>query len=295
VESIEPITFGLSGASVHAITTSRGSYVLRVQARHLDERHFAQQVRVLQRAVAAGVAPAIVHVDEAARAVVSTRVHGRPLAAALADPAERPAVLASVVERLRALHAIDPSDVDERDPIPITRAAWSAAKDRRGAPGWAASIDTAVDAIAATLADDRRRVVSHNDVNPGNILWDGARAWLVDWDVTGLGHPYYDLATLALFLRLPDAVALDLAAHHDGAPLDDRSRASFRALRSLTGLLCGLTFLGLVDDLGVLPAETRADAPTLGRVYEAMRAGELDLQSPIGRASMGLALLAESL
>jgi aminoglycoside phosphotransferase (APT) family kinase protein len=57
-----------------------------------------------------------------------------------------------------------------------------------------------VDEISVTLARDPRRVVSHNDVNPGNILWDGAHAWLVDWEVTGLGHPYYDLATLALFL-----------------------------------------------------------------------------------------------
>jgi len=29
VQRIEPITMGLSGASVHAVTTSRGAYVLR--------------------------------------------------------------------------------------------------------------------------------------------------------------------------------------------------------------------------------------------------------------------------
>ena len=101
------------------------------------------------------------------------------------------------------------------------------------------------------------------------------------------------LATLALFLRFDDGVAFDLAARHDGAPLDERSRASFHALRRLAGMLCGLTFLRLVDDLSVRPAPTQADAPSLGACYEAMRAGELDLQSPRGRASMGLALLAE--
>jgi aminoglycoside phosphotransferase (APT) family kinase protein len=217
-----------------------------------------------------------------------------PIAAALGDPAQRGPVFASVVDRLRTLHALDPSGVAERDPLPYTRAALEAGRERPGFPPWAASLAPTLEAIAATLAPDPRRAVSHNDFNPVNVLWDGARTWLVDWEVTGLGHPYYDLAVLALFLRLGDDVALDLVARHDGAPLDDRSRASFRALRQLAGLLSGLTFLSLVDDLTVRYAPTRADAPTLGAFYQAMRAGELDLRSPRGMASMGLALLAES-
>ncbi|WP_437682552.1 phosphotransferase [Sorangium sp. So ce131] len=293
VERLEPITLGLSGASVYAVTTSRGAYVLRVQGRQNDEGYFAQQLRVLRRAADAGVAPAVVHVDEAARAVVSARVLGAPVGAALVDPALRGPVLASVVDRLRALHAIDPLDVAERDPLPYARAAWEAGRSRPGFPPWAASLAPTLEAIAATLAGDPRLVVSHNDLNPVNILWDGARAWLVDWEVTGLGHPYYDLAVLALFLRLDDDVALDLVARHDGAPLDERSRASFRALRRLAGLVCGLTILSLVDDLSVRPAPTWADAPSLASCYEAMRAGHLDPQSPRGRATMGLALLAQ--
>jgi aminoglycoside phosphotransferase (APT) family kinase protein len=293
VERLEPITLGLSGAGVYAVTTSRGAYVLRVQGRNGDEGSFAQQLRVLRRAADAGVAPAVVHVDEAARAVVSVRVPGVPMAAALADPAQRASMFASVVDRLRTLHALDPSGVAERDPLGYTRAAWEAGRNRPDFPPWAASLTPTLEAIADTLAGDPRRVVSHNDVNPVNVLWDGARAWLVDWEVTGLGHPYYDLAVLALFLRLDDGVALELVARHDGAALDGHSRASFRALRQLAALLSGLTFLSLVDDLSVRPAPTRANAPSLGACYEAMRAGELDLQSPRGRASMGLALLAQ--
>jgi hypothetical protein len=114
----------------------------------------------------------------------------------------------------------------------------------------------------------------------------------VDWEVAGLAHPYYDLATLAMFLRLGDDVADDLVARHDGAPPEDRSRASFRALRQLVATLCGLTFLGLVDDLNVRPAPAPTDAPSLEDCYRAMRAGELDLGTARGQASLGLALLA---
>jgi aminoglycoside phosphotransferase (APT) family kinase protein len=295
VERFEPITVGLSGAGVYAVTTSRGEYVLRVQGRQAGDKSFPQQLRIVRRAADSGVAPAVVHSDEAARALVSVRVPGVPVATALADPEQRELVFESVVGCLRTVHALDPSDVAERDPVSHAHAAWEAGRDRAGFPAWAMSLMPAFEAIASALERDARRVVSHNDVNPVNVLWDGMRAWLVDWEVAGLGHPYYDLAAFAVFLRLGDDVALELCARHDGAPLDEGSRASFRALRQLVGLLGGLTFLTLVEDLGVRPAPTLADAPSLGDCYRAMRRGELDIKSASGQASFGLALLKEGI
>jgi aminoglycoside phosphotransferase (APT) family kinase protein len=292
VLALEPIRVGLSGAGVYAVTAARGEFVLRVQERQVDQHYFAQQLRVLRRAAEAGIAPSIVHVDEPARALVSVRISGMPIAAVLADPSQRATVLAAVVDALRTVHGLDATDVAARDPLPFAQSAWEAARVRPGFPPWARDLAPTFAAIAEVLAGDPRRVVSHNDVNPGNFLWDGARAWLIDWEVAGLTHPYYDLAALALFLRLEDDAAFQLCARHDGAPLDDRARATFRALRQLVGLLCGLTFLGLVDDLLVRAAPTLADAPALTDVYAAMRTGQLDLRSPHGLASMGLALLA---
>jgi aminoglycoside phosphotransferase (APT) family kinase protein len=294
IGGIEPITVGLSGAAVYAVTASRGAFVLRVQP-DADAATFAHRLLVLRRAAEIGVTPAVVHVDEPARATVTVRVQGPPLPAALADPAQRDRALASLVDRLSAVHALDPAGVNESDPLRYARAAWQQQHARAGFPSWAQSLPATFEAIASVLAGDARRALSHNDVNPMNVIWDGGRAWLLDWDVAGIGHPHYDLATLAMFLRLDDAVAFALAARHDGAALDERQRASFRALRQLVGLLCGLTFLSLSDDLGARPAPTLHDAPSLGECYTAMRAGQLDLRGAHGRTSFGLALLAEAL
>jgi thiamine kinase-like enzyme len=295
VTHISPLTLGQSGARVYAVSTPRGEFVLRVQASRLDSASFTQQLRILRRAAEAGVAPAIVHVDEAALAVVSVRVAGMPVAGALGDPTRRAAVIASVIDQLRTLHALDPTRVAESDPVGFIRAAWDACRSRPAFPPWADAIGAQLEATAAMLANDSRRVVSHNDVNPHNVIWDGARAWLVDWEASGLLHPYYDLATFALFLRIDDDAALAIAARHDGAALDEPSREIFRALRRLGAVLSGLAFLRLVDDFTVRPSPTRADAPTLASCYEGMRAGQLDISAPKGRMTMGLALLAEAI
>jgi Ser/Thr protein kinase RdoA (MazF antagonist) len=287
VHAIQAIRGGLSGAEVYNVTTSRGKYVMRIQAEHADDARWTQQLLILRRAAERGVAPPIVHVDHAARTVISARIAGVTLAAALGDPTQRRLGLTSVVEGLRLLHGLDTSGVSERDPIACARDIVQAQKVRPGFPSWASEVDAAIAAIAVALANDSRRVVNHNDLNPGNLLWDGVRAWLVDWDVAGLGHPHYDLATLAMFLNLGDEMTLRLITLHDQAGPDATSLANFAALRRLSALLCGVTFLSLVPDLRVAPTQ----ASTLSSCYARMRNGTLDLQTAPGRAAFGLALL----
>lgn len=293
VERIAPVSQGLSGAGVYAITTSSGQHVLRIQPRSTDPTTFAEQLRIIRCAAAAGIAPDIVHVDEGEFAVVSLRVPARPIGEALADPTQRGAFLGSIVERLRSLHAIDPAGLTERDPLAYARASWQDARERPGFPAWAAALAPTFAGIAAVLDRDPRRVLCHNDLNPSNVLWDGSRTWLIDWEMAGVGHPYYDVAVLALFLRMTEESALELVTAHDGMPPDERSRASLTALRQLAGLLTGLTFLGLVGDLTRYPAPQHDACPSLDSCYQAMRTGELDLQEPQGQWSMGIALLAE--
>lgn len=292
LERIEPISEGLSGAAVYSVTTSSGAYILRIQGDRIDAGFFEQHVRILQRAAAARVAPAIAHVDAAARAVVSERIAGVPLPAALAEPSQRGAVVRAVIGCLRTLHGLDATGIAERDPLGYTRGVWEAARARPGFPHWAAEAEPLLAAAADALANDPRRVLSHNDLHPSNVFWDGTQPWLIDWEVAGLGHPYYDLAALSLYLRLDDAVALDVAAAHDGERLDARARAAFLALLPLPALIAGFTILGLVDDLSAWPAATRADALTISQCYDGFRTGELDLQTQRGRAQFGLALLA---
>ena len=44
-------------------------------------------------------------------------------------------------------------------------------------------------------------VSSHNDPNPANILFDGERLWLIDWETAYRNDPLVDVATLTMFYR----------------------------------------------------------------------------------------------
>jgi len=291
VKAITPIRMGLSGAGVYAVTSERGDYVLRLQGAGANDDFWAQHMRILRRAAERGVAPPIVHVDEDERAVISMRVAGVPLPAALGDPSQRDRAIADVVTRLRSLHEIDPTDIEERDGVGFARGMWEAQRRRAGFPPWAAEMSLAFDNIAALLARDPRRVVSHNDVNPGNVLWDGTRAWLVDWEVAGLWHPYYDLAAFVTFLAMDAERAYGLLALQETSPANAAAREMFAAMRQLVALAVGSIFLSMVPDLSLISAPTRADAPTQAECGAAMRRGELDLQTAMGRARFGLAFI----
>jgi thiamine kinase-like enzyme len=55
-------------------------------------------------------------------------------------------------------------------------------------------------------------VFGHNDLIAGNIIDDGARLWLVDWEYAGYNTPLFDLAGLASNSALEPAATSELLA-----------------------------------------------------------------------------------
>ena len=144
-------------------------------------------------------------------------------------------------------------------------------------------------------AAKREPVLSHNDVNPGNLIYDGERLLLVDWDVAGPNDPFYDLAAAALFLRMDGPTSEALLSAYEGRPvvrLEDR----FIWNRCLVGVLCGAFFLQSARRNGHAGsiAETLDTAPSLLECYQRLRAGAFTLGSGEGQWAFGLALVKET-
>jgi aminoglycoside phosphotransferase (APT) family kinase protein len=294
---IQPFASGMSKAVVRAVKTASGTYVLRVHPdRDGAEGETDTPFDVLRLVAENGIAPPLLHADEANRCTVWALIDAAPLATALASPQTREAAFTSLVRQLARLHALPPpGGVVSRDLLETARALWSGQSQRPGFAEWARPLGARLPELGAVLARDPRTVLSHCDMNPTNILWDGTRVWMVDWDQAALMHPYLDLAVIANFLNLGDGETVSLVAAQEGAPLSPEQREVLSALRDVTRLIFGCLFVGLVPDLTALPWRTADEVPTLGECYARMRAGTLDVRSVEGQAMMGHAVFKQAL
>ena len=293
VLAVKSFPHGLSGAAVYDVATDAGEFVVRVLARSNREQ-WHRYISRLRTVADAGIAPPLAWVDEGERATVSPKIAAQ-LSTALADPAARPQAIASVVDTLARLHGLPGEAFGPADPVATARLLWDDQVAKPGFPAWAMPAAARIDSAAALLDADPRRAPGHNDMNPTNVLWDGTRAWLVDWDASGLTHPYYDLAVLSMFLRFDDALALDLLARQENARISPAEADTFRALRRLGGILCGTMFFRLAGPLSAVVPQHLDETPTLLQFYARLRTGELALRSPFGQAMFGAAMLKEAI
>jgi len=92
-------------------------------------------------------------------------------------------------------------------------------------------------AIAGRLEDavgPVRIVFGHNDLLAGNLMDDGERLWLIDWDYAGFDSPLFDLANLSSNNGFSPQEDAWLLAAYFGRPPDAALDRSFRAMRCVS-------------------------------------------------------------
>ena len=139
-------------------------------------------------------------------------------------------------------------------------------------------------------------VLSHNDVNPTNLVFDGEKLLLVDWETAGRNDPFYDPATISVFARMDEGACQRMLSTYDGAPMT-RLPERFVYYRRLVAVLAGAMFLHLARQSGHAGAtgtETLGSTPSLGDFYQRIRAGTLNVGTGDGQWLFGLSLLKDS-
>ena len=294
---ITKIAHGLSGAGVYRVDAAGRAYVLKLSAadRPLDE--WRRTVEILRSAADAGLTPRVLHVDEERRAVVSEFVVDQSFPRLFHEPRTHVEALALAGRTMRRAHALPiPPGTSTRDARAyLVDVIWPGVAGF-ALPAWARD---AVDGVLAESPPDAGRppVLSHNDVNPSNIVFDGERLLLLDWDAAAQNEPWFDLATMSLFLRMDADTCLALLAAYDGeAPAALPAR--FLYDRRLVGAMLGPGFMAMArkgGHAGATGEESLASSPSLADCYGRMRAGTLSIADPRGQWMFGQALLKEGL
>jgi thiamine kinase-like enzyme len=87
----------------------------------------------------------------------------------------------------------------------------------------------------------------HNDLLAGNLIDDGKRLWLIDWDYAGFNSPLFDLANLASNNGLDPELEQRLLAVYFNRRADADLYARFRTMRAVS--LLREAMWGMVSEL----------------------------------------------
>ena len=241
------------------IVVQRTPYLLRINTRPGDmHRHFT----CMRAAADAGLAPRVWYANPAERISITDFVEAVPLSAVDA--------LLRIPATLRNLHALPPFPTA---PFNTTctfllkqgPALDAFLKNFRSSSVLPASETEELLQRCQNVATAYSRLEPdltpcHNDLfKPDNILFDGNRVWLVDWEASFQNDRYADLAVVANMLANDESDELIYLEKYFGATPDEYQRARFHVMRQLAHLFYAMGFLTLGPPVKPAERTTYAD------------------------------------
>jgi thiamine kinase-like enzyme len=219
--ALEPLQGGLTNISFVATDTS-GKYVVRcgndIPAHHVSRE---REVAASRAAFEAGLSPEVVHVEEGVTVL-------RFIAARTFTEADLRTDALRIVALLKTCH---------RDVARRLRGAANVFWPFHVIRDYVRLIDG--DARYLALAERLEAaqvplpiVFGHNDLLPGNVMDDGQRLWLIDWEYAGFGTAMFELANLSSngeFTAADDSALL--GAYFEGK-VDRGLHAAFTAMKA---------------------------------------------------------------
>jgi len=179
---------------------------------------------------AAGVSPEVVHAEPGV--MVLRFVEGRVFAEA---DVRKPANLERVVSLLKQVHQDIPRHL--RGPV-LLFWVFHVIRDYGHTliEGRSRHAPRLPRLIAAAEAMERAvgpvdLVFGHNDLLAANLIDDGTRLWLVDWEYGGFGSPLFDLANLATNNQLPEGLERRLLEAYFDAAVGDGTWRAYAAMK----------------------------------------------------------------
>ena len=285
IESAEIITGGASGALAIRLAVAGKPYLLRLEGPRRVMRN-PHQYTCMRIAAEAGVAPALHHVDDEAGIAIMDFVAQQPLH-------EYPG---GSMELMRALSRVVGS-LQDATPFPVYGdylvlvRRLLAHLETRFAAGLLKAHREGLERLCEGISwDISTHVSSHNDPNPRNVLFDGKRLWLVDWETAYRNDPYVDMAILVdNFAPTPELEQAFLRTWLR-ARLSPEQVTRFQAIKALTRLY----YAGLLIGLSGASATLITDlvAPTPHEFQASIMRGELSPASAETRVVLGKMCLA---
>ncbi len=284
IDAILPVSGGASGAFPFRVDIGGRRYLVRVEGEPspLRNPHQYDSIRI---AAEAGIAPRLYHVDESARVAVMDFIDEHPLSAFPGGAAALAQAMGGLLARVQSTPSF-PRFVEYPD---MVGRLWA----------WVCQTGLFAPRVLDRYTDHFERireryvrdsvasVSSHNDPVPRNVLFDGRRLWLIDWESAYRNDPLVDVAIVLDSFALSPVLEPELLRVWLGRMPDEAVRARLGLVRALTRLYYAGVFLSAAAvALGPL-GETGLSTPGVSAFRRMIRDGDLHPDAPETKLILG--------
>ncbi len=268
-ESITELTAGLSSARIYKIVVKGKPFLLRVIMRTDAMGDPTHYYGCMKTAAEAGLAPRIWYANSEDRISITDFVEAKPF-----PLAEARVLMPDLLKRLHALPRF-PVRLNYLEFVDKNIRKLQASKTLP--ESLTEDIFLQYERIRQVYPRNEEDLVScHNDLKPDNVLYDGERVWLVDWEAAFPNDRYTELAVVANFILRSDQDEDDYLRIYFSETLTAYHRARFFLMRQVMHMIYLSFFMSLCCADGK-PAELKGPNPEFREFHDRLWRGELYL------------------
>ncbi len=273
-DEIQPLSGGLTSALVFRIVVREKPYVLRLIMRTDAMNDPTRQFACMELAARADIAPRVWYTSIEDRISITDFVRTKPWP-------DNPAP--SIAGTIRRVHSLPPfprvMNYFEKMDAFVRRF-----QEREILPEKTTEDFFCLYGEIARVYpwNDAEQVASHNDLKPENLLFDGERLWLVDWEAAFLNDRYSDLAVPANFFVKNEADEEAYLRAYFGEPPGEYRSARFFLMQQAAHIFYVTIFMLLVAAAGK-PIDPNLSAPDFREFHDRLMSGQASLATDEGK------------
>lgn len=290
---ISSISGGLSTANLYKVTTANNTYAIRHTSGLFGSTQIQQEFSILRQAASCNCAPKVFF-ESATKGIVVMQYIDNDLPAGrniniLNSIPNSIELLTKLIRHVHQSVAIKPF-YTARNPLDYIHRSVAQIP-----PGFLSVDDQALlDSILDTTYPTGDAVITHNDFRSSNVLYNTERFWLVDWELSGTNHPFYDIAYLANYQDMSiDDGHHTLELYLQRTPSKQQC-SDFNYFRRVAfAFSATLALPGLANEPGIKQSKP-ISAHSVSGLWQLMDSGEIDIDNPNDEYQLSLFLLRQA-
>lgn len=295
ISDITLLKGGLSASSVYKIIIDGQSYVLKLDATGEPLNKTKGHPSSMEIAAKAGIAPPLYYLNTEDALTITGFIDPKPLRAVFTTPE---ILVGNLANTIRSIHALPPFSKGNN----LLDTVDTLISQIKESPLFTEIIFEDILAYYDLIRthypwQDTDTVPSHNDLNPNNIICDGEKIWIVDWDAAYQNDRYVDLAIAANFFVTNEINENKFLEAYFGNVLNEYIRARFFIMQQICRIVYAILMFKLANTAISTPAidDHEMRSASLQTIGEQLGSGKLSLSSGKGQLLYGKALLNEAL